>query len=90
MDRSMIKNKLMDVLKQNQGRWYKPRTLLKVSRIRERDYRLLKVILIELYRGGNINKKGRHQYAYKPKQQERTGVLAVTSRGFGFVELPDG
>ncbi len=90
MDRPMIKKKLMDVLKQNQGRWYKPRTLLKAAHISERDYRMLKVILIELSREGIVNKKGRHQYAYKPKQQEKTGILAVTSRGFGFVELQDG
>ncbi len=90
MDRSMIQKKLMDVLKQNQGRWYKPRTLLKAAHIRERDYRTLKVLLLELYRKGDIDQKGRHQYAYKPKQQEKTGILAVTSRGFGFVELKDG
>ncbi len=90
MDRPMIKKKLLAVLKQNQGRWYKPRTLLKAAGIRERDYRTLKVILVELYRGGEIDQKGRHQYAYKPQQQEKTGTLAVTSRGFGFVELKDG
>ncbi|MEA3288104.1 MAG: ribonuclease R [Candidatus Marinimicrobia bacterium] len=86
----MIKKKLLDVLKQNQGRWYKPRALLKAAHIKEQNYRMLKVVLIELYRGGLIDSKGRHQYAYKPKQQEKTGTLSVTSRGFGFVELKDG
>jgi len=90
MDRSMIEKKLLDVLKQHRGHWFKPRTLLKTARINERDYRLLKVVLVELYREGKIDQKGRHQYAYKPKQQQKTGVLAVTSRGFGFVELQDG
>lgn len=89
MDRSMIEKKLMDVFKQNQGRWYKPRTLLKEARVKDRDYRTLKVILLELYRKGEIDQKGRHQYAFKPQQQEKTGILAVTSRGFGFVELKD-
>lgn len=90
MDRSIIEKKLLDVLKQNQGRWYKPRALLKAARIKERNYRSLKIILLELYRSGNISQKGRHQYAFKPKQTQKTGILAVTSRGFGFVELQDG
>ncbi len=90
MDRSLIEKKLFDVLKQNQGRWYKPRTLLKATRIREKDYRNLKIVLIELARNGSIEHRGRHQYAFKPKQIQKTGKLAVTSRGFGFVELRDG
>lgn len=90
MDRSLVKKKLLDTLKQNQGRWYKPRTLMKAAHIKERDYRDLKVCLLDLYRDGEIDQKGRHQYAYKPKQQEKTGILSVTSRGFGFVELRDG
>lgn len=89
MDRSIIEKKILDTLKRTQGRWYKPRTLLKAARIREKDYRTLKVLLLEMYRNGQIDQKGRQQYAYKPKQQEKTGVLAVTSRGFGFVELRD-
>ncbi len=90
MDRPMIEKKITDVLKHQRGQWFKPRTLMKMARIPERDYKLLKVILIELYRQGKIDKKGRHQYAYKPKQQQKTGILSVTSRGFGFVELQDG
>ena len=77
-------------MKQHPGRWFKPRTLLKYSNVRERDYRNLKVALIELYQDGQIDQKGRRQYAYRPKQQERTGVLSITTRGFGFVELKDG
>ena len=72
------------------GRWFKPRTLLKQARIREKEYRTLKVALIELYQEGKIDQKGRRQYAYRPKQQEKTGILSITSRGFGFVELRDG
>ncbi len=90
MDRSLIEKKVLDTFKRNHGRWYKPRVLLKAARIREKDYRTLKVILLELYRKGLIDQKGRRQYAYKPKQQQKTGVLSVTSRGFGFVELKDG
>ncbi|MCF7822864.1 MAG: ribonuclease R [Candidatus Marinimicrobia bacterium] len=90
MDRSLIKKKLLDIMKQNQGRWYKPRDLMKQSGIRENDYHTLKGVLIDLYREGSIDQKGRHQYAFKPKQQEKTGVLGVTSRGFGFIELRDG
>jgi ribonuclease R len=63
---------------------------MKAARIKDRDYRTLKILLLELYRNGKIEQKGRHQYAYKPKQQQKTGILAVTSRGFGFVELQDG
>ncbi|NQV30859.1 MAG: ribonuclease R [Candidatus Marinimicrobia bacterium] len=90
MDRSIIQKKILDVLKQNQGRWYKPRVLLKAARINEKHYRELKIVLIELHRNGDIEQKGRHQYAFKPKLQQKTGTLAVTSRGFGFVELQDG
>jgi ribonuclease R len=90
MDRSILEKKILDVLKQNQGRWYKPRTLLRAARIRESEYRALKLLLLELFRAGSIEQKGRNQYAYKPQQQLKTGVLAVTSRGFGFVELKDG
>jgi len=90
MDRSIIEKKLLDILKQNQGRWYKPRVLMKAAKMKERDYGMLKVILLELYRNGSISQKGRHQYAYKPKQIEKTGTLSVTSRGFGFIELKDG
>ena len=90
MDRSMIEKKLLDTLKRNHGKWFKPRALMKASRIKERDYRTLKVLLLEMFRKGLIEQKGRHQYAYKPKQIQKTGVLAVTSRGFGFVELSDG
>jgi len=80
----------MDVFKQNRGRWYKPRMILKAARIKDRDYRSLKILLLDLYRAGKIEQRGRHQYAYKPKQVQLTGVMAVTSRGFGFVELQDG
>lgn len=90
MDRSLIEKKVMDIFKQNQGRWYKPRTLKKEARIKDRDYRKLKILLLELYRNGSIAQKGRHQYAYKPKDQLKTGVLSMSSRGFGFVELKDG
>lgn len=90
MDRSLIRKKLLDMMKQNQGRWYKPRDLLKHTHIKEKDYHTLKGVLIELYREGSIDQKGRHQYAFKPKQLEKTGVLSVTSRGFGFIELSDG
>jgi len=90
LDRSLIKSKLLKIMKQHPGRWFKPRTLLKYSNVRERDYRNLKVALIELYQDGQIDQKGRRQYAYRPKQQERTGVLSITTRGFGFVELKDG
>jgi ribonuclease R len=90
MDRSLIKKKILDVMKQSQGTWYKPRTLLKLTHLKERDYRGLKIALLELYKSGDIDQKGHHQYAFKPKQQEKTGILGVTSRGFGFVELKDG
>ncbi|MBT4360441.1 MAG: hypothetical protein HOD11_05670, partial [Candidatus Marinimicrobia bacterium] len=90
MDRSIIEKKILDTFKRNPGRWYKHRAIMKAARIKERDYRTLKVLLLEMYRNGLIDQKGRHQYAYKPKQQQKTGVLAVTSRGFGFVELKDG
>ncbi len=90
MDRSIIEKKIMDTFRQNQGRWYKPRAIMKASHLKERDYRTLKILLLELCRSGKIEQKGRHQYAYKPKQQQKTGILAVTSRGFGFVELQDG
>jgi len=90
MDRSLIEKKVMDTFKRNQGRWFKPRTLKKVARIKDRDYRTLKILLLDLYKNGFIDQKGRHQYSYKPKQQLKTGILAVTSRGFGFVELKDG
>ena len=89
MDRSLIEKKVTDIFKQNPGRWYKPRTIMKVAHIREKDYRTLKILLLELYRSGRIDQKGRHQYAYKPQLPQKTGVLAITSRGFGFVELPD-
>jgi len=90
MDRSLIEKKVMDTFKKNQGRWYKPRALKKAARIKDRDYRALKLILLDLYREGRIDQKGHHQYAFKPKLIQKTGVLAVTSRGFGFVELNDG
>ena len=90
MDRSIIQKKILDVLKQNQGRWYRPRVLLKAASINEKYYRELKIVLIELYRKGDIDQKGRHQYAFKSKLLQKTGTLAVTSRGFGFVELKDG
>ena len=90
MDRSLVEKKLLDTLKRNQGRWYKPRTLLRAAGIKESEYRTLKVLLLELYRAGSIEQKGRHQYAYKPTQQMKTGILGITSRGFGFVELQDG
>lgn len=90
MDRSMIRKKLLDVMKQHPGRWFKPRILLKYTKVREKDYRQLKTALIDLYRDGKIDQKGRRQYAFRPKQQEKTGILSITSRGFGFVELRDG
>jgi len=90
VDRSLIEKKVIDTFKRNQGRWYKPRAIMKAAHIREKDYRTLKILLLELYRNGKIDQKGHHQYAYKPKQQQKTGVLAITSRGFGFVELKDG
>ncbi|NQV49424.1 MAG: ribonuclease R [Candidatus Marinimicrobia bacterium] len=90
MDRSIIEKKIVDILKQNPGRWYNPRALAKAARIHEKDYHNLKLILIELYQKGDLAHKGRHQYAFKAKQQQKTGTLAVTSRGFGFVELKDG
>jgi len=90
MDRSIIEKKILDTFKANPGRWYKPRTIMKDARVKERDYRTLKILLLELYRTGQIDQKGRHQYAFKPKLQQKTGTLAVTSRGFGFVELQDG
>ncbi|NQT62776.1 MAG: ribonuclease R [Candidatus Marinimicrobia bacterium] len=90
MDRSIIEKKILDTFKRNPGHWYKHRAIMKAARIKERDYRTLKILLLEMYRNGLIDQKGRHQYAYKPKQQQKTGVLAVTSRGFGFVELKDG
>jgi ribonuclease R len=90
MDRSIIEKKILDTFKSNPGQWYKHRAIMKAARINERDYRTLKILLLEMYRNGLIEQKGRHQYAYKPKQLEKTGVLAVTSRGFGFVELRDG
>ncbi len=90
MDRSIIEKKILDTFKRNQGQWYKPRAIMKASHIKERDYRTLKILLLDMYRNGKIEQKGRHQYAYKPKMQQKTGILAVTSRGFGFVELQDG
>ena len=90
MDRSIIEKKVLDTFKRNPGRWYKHRAILKAAGIKERDYRTLKVLLLEMYRNGHIDQKGRNQYAYKPKLQQETGILAVTSRGFGFVELKDG
>ncbi|MCF7807900.1 MAG: ribonuclease R [Candidatus Marinimicrobia bacterium] len=90
MDRSMMKKKVLDILKQHSGRWFKPRTLMKYTKIQEKDYRQLKTVLIDLNKEGKIDQKGRRQYAFRPKQQEVTGVLAITSRGFGFVELKDG
>ena len=89
MDRSIIEKKILDVLKGNQGKWYKPRTLLRAAHIKETEYRSLKLLLLDLYRAGSIEQKGHQQYAFKPKQQLRTGVLSITSRGFGFVELKD-
>ena len=90
MDRSIIEKKILDRFKSNPGRWYKHRAIMKAAGIKERDYRTLKTLLLEMYRNGHIDQKGRNQYAYKPKQQQKTGILAVTSRGFGFVELKDG
>ncbi|MCF7825266.1 MAG: ribonuclease R [Candidatus Marinimicrobia bacterium] len=90
MDRSIIEKKILDTFKANPGRWYRPRTIMKDARIKEHDYRTLKILLLELCRTGRIEQKGRHQYAFKPKLQQQTGTLAVTSRGFGFVELQDG
>ncbi|NQV42136.1 MAG: ribonuclease R [Candidatus Marinimicrobia bacterium] len=90
MDRSIIEKKILDTFKRNPGKWYKHRAIMKAARISEHDYRTLKILLLEMYRNGLVDQKGRHQYAFKPKQPQKTGGLAVTSRGFGFVELKDG
>ncbi len=75
MDRSIIEKKILDTFKRNPEKWYKHRAIMKAARISERDYRTLKVLLLEMFKNGLVDQKGRNQYAYKPKLEQKTGVL---------------
>ncbi len=85
MDRSLIAKKVIDEMKRQPGRPFKPRSLFRKCHLQEKDYKILKGILDELYQAGKIQKRGRNQFQYRVVAGSLTGRLQVTTRGFGFV-----
>jgi len=85
-----IRKQIVNYLKGQRGRTFKPKQLSKSLSIPNDRYRDFKQWLRDLANEGKIERFRKNTYGYPEDKEIVEGKLSVTSKGFGFVLVEDG
>lgn len=84
-----MKRRVLDFLGEKSPREYKQKTLSQKLDIPKSQYRHFKQLLRELSNKGKIERQKNNRYSAPQEKRVIEGELSVTSKGFGFVLMPD-
>lgn len=88
LGRKHIKRDILNVLKNNGKKAYRPKELAKALGYKDnRVYRRFEDVLSELDEQNLIGKAKGGRYSYKPRPTVVEGILRVNPQGFGFIEV---
>jgi len=80
-----MRNKLLNIFKNNSAQSYSLNDLAELLNINENQFSKLNKNISGLIKSGMINKTGRRNYIYSSKSNYFEGILTLTQKGFGFV-----
>ncbi len=89
LGRKRIKRDILNVLKNNGKKAYRPKELARQLGYKDnRVYQRFEDVLSEMDEQNLIGKAKGGRYSYKPRPTTVEGILRVNPQGFGFVEVP--
>ncbi len=85
-----MKKKVVELLASQPSKKFKAKEIARALLIPQHQYKTLRSLLRALVADGTIGKFHKNRYGFKVAATEVTGVLHVTTQGYGFVKVDSG